>query len=284
MTVLDEVPLAEVPGAVLRRLRELPETLDGGLPVGPFSSARPGRLLRVVPGVGRFLARDGLALEIAVEPEADPAAVDALAHGGVLGALIHQRGELPLHATTLVTPDGRGAVALAGDSGAGKSTTAYELLRRGWRMLSDDLTRVTIVDGRPLAWPGRASTRLLLDACDAFGLDPTRLAPAPAWPDKYVVPVTRWNEPLPLAAVVCLQRSEGALDIAQVAGAAAVPLLAAQTYRLHYVAALGQSATHLRLLAATLTTTRLLRLTGAGSVSEVASAIEYATSHARSLT
>jgi len=46
-----------------------------------------------------------------------------------------------LHGASLATPDGRG-IALLGRSLAGKSTLTLELLRRGWRLLSDDLTVV----------------------------------------------------------------------------------------------------------------------------------------------
>jgi len=272
--MISESAVTGVPGATFRVVSWLPDTLEGGIRVGPYSSARPGMLLRVVPGVGRFLARAGTTIEMALEPGADSATVEALAQGGVLGALIHQRGELPLHATTLISRDRRHAIAIAGDSGAGKSTTAYELIRRGWTMLSDDLTRATISEGSPLTWPGRASLRLLVDACHSFGLDPTTLQPAPGWPDKYIIPVQRWDEPVPLSAIVCLERSEGTLQPATLSGLAAVALLTAQTYRIHYVAALGQTETHLRLVAAILSRTKLSRLRGAGTVSNIADLIE----------
>jgi hypothetical protein len=214
-------------------------------------------------------------IEVCLEPGADFSAVEALVQGGVLGALIHQRGELPLHATTLVSPDRRDAIAIAGDSGAGKSTAAYELIRRGWTMLSDDLTRVTISEGAPMAWPGRASVRLMVDACDSFGLDPGTLQPAPGWRDKYVVPVQRWDNPVPLSAIVCLDRSdEGTLPAATLKGVAAFALLTAQTYRIHYVAALGQTETHVRLVAATLSRSKVVQLRGTRTVGDVANLVE----------
>jgi len=252
----------------------LPETLEGGVRVGPYSTARPGALLRIVPGVGRFLARDGEVIEVFAEPGADPDAIDALAHGGVYGALIHQRGELPLHASTLVSPDRTRAIAIAGDSGAGKSTTAFELIRRGWTMLSDDLTRVTIENGRAIAQPGRATVRLMRDACDAFALDFATLQPAPNWPDKFIAQVECWNEPVALSALFVLQRSAERFEIAPATGIAAITLLASQTYRLHYVAALGCTESHLRLIAAMASTTRALSIRGSGTVSEIADAIE----------
>jgi hypothetical protein len=262
-----------IPSVTPRRVPELPEALDGATRVGPYSSARPGMLLRVVPGVGRFLARDGSKLEYCTEPGADADAVVALLQGGVLGALIHQRGELPLHATTLVSPQRTRAVALAGASGAGKSTTAYELIRRGWRMLSDDLTRVTLADGAPIAWPGRSKLRLLADACDAFAIDVASLAPAPNWPDKYVLELPRWDQPSALSAIVALERDDGALQVDALRGAAAARALAEQTYRIHYVAALGQTRQHLELVAATTAHTTVLRVRGRAAVADVAGAI-----------
>jgi len=269
-----------IPGVTLRRVDTLPQTLDGATKVGPYSSARPGLLLRVVPGIGRFLARDGTTLEYCTEPGAADAAVEALLQGGVLGALIHQRGELPLHASTLVSPDRARAIALAGQSGAGKSTTAYELIRRGWTLLSDDLTRVTLEEGTPTAWPGKARLRLLTDACDAFELDVDRLAAAPDWRGKYLVELPRWEEPIALSAVVALERSEElAVDVLR--GAAAMRVLAEQTYRIHYVEALGQTRKHFELIAATAAATTVLRARRGRSVEDSAAAIVSETAHER---
>jgi hypothetical protein len=218
-----------ISGVTVRRAAQLPAELEGGIRVGPYSTARPGALLRVVPGVGRFLAQGGDRLEYWLEPGADENAAEALLKGGVLGALIHQRGELPLHATTLVSPERDMAIALAGHSGAGKSTTAYALALRGWTLLGDDLTRVTIEGGKPLAWPGRPRLRLLDDACASFGIDPASLAQGPNGLGKYLIELERWERPAPLRAVVVLERSAEAPRLDPVGGAAAVGLIAEHT-------------------------------------------------------
>lgn len=267
-------PIAELPEASVRTVAILPDAIEGAIPVGPYSQARPGMLLRVVPGVGKFLARDGTAIEVCVEPGADPAAVDALIHGGVLGALIHQRGDLPLHASTLVSPDRTRALAIAGDSGAGKSTLAYELIRRGWAILSDDLTRVTIEEGNAMAWPGRTRLRLMSDACALFGIDTAPLQPVPGWPGKFYVPTGRWESRARLTAMVALQRTPGALGSSPLAGLAAISMLTAQTFRIHYVAALGRTEAHLRLIASMLSSTRLHSVSGSDGVSAVADLLE----------
>jgi hypothetical protein len=140
-------------------------------------------------------------------------------------------------------------------------------------MLSDDLTRVTLEGGAPTAWPGRSKLRLLVDACDRFGISVTSLAPAPNWPDKYLIELPRWPEPVALRAVVALERSDGPLQIEAVRGAQAARTLAEQTYRIHYVAALGQTRKHFELVAATAASATVLRTRGRASVAEVAAAI-----------
>jgi hypothetical protein len=264
---------ADIPGVVVRRVDRVPETLEGATRVGPYSVARPGALLRVVPSVGRFLARDGTTIEYCVEAGADRRAVDAVLHGGVLGALIHQRGELPLHATTLVSPDRGSAIALAGHSGAGKSTIAYELTRRGWMLVSDDLTRMTFAGDRPMAWPGRSRLRLTSDACAHFVIDTGPLENAPNWPDKFVLDLPRWESAVPLASVVCLDRYDGPFHIDTLRGAGALALLAEQTYRIHYVEALGVIASHLRLIVALAAATNVRRASGRAAIGDAAGLI-----------
>jgi hypothetical protein len=58
-------------------------------------------------------------------------------------AELAKRGWSCLHASAVQSPSGRGGVVIVGDSTAGKSTLALELLRRGWLFLSDDSTIIT---------------------------------------------------------------------------------------------------------------------------------------------
>jgi hypothetical protein len=212
-------------------------------------------------------------LEYCSEPGADPAAVGAILRGSVLGALLHQRGELPLHATTVVTRDASQAVALAGSSGAGKSTIAFELISRGWTLLSDDLTRVSLLEGRPVVQPGRSELRLRSDACSLFGVDTSVLAPAPGWPDKYVLAPPVFDRPMALSVVVDLEPSPGPLQVEMVGGGAALRALVELTYRLHYVEALGRARQHLELVAATSRAARVLRARGRDGVGQTADTI-----------
>jgi ABC-type multidrug transport system fused ATPase/permease subunit len=90
------------------------------------------------PRLARLAIRGGREIAVAAAASADPAAIRALVLGPALGVLLHQRGVLALHASSVLLD--RGVVAFLGRSGAGKSTMAAALHRRGHALVADDIT------------------------------------------------------------------------------------------------------------------------------------------------
>ena len=80
-----------------------------------------------------------------------------------------QRGDLSLHAATLRIGDE--IVAVAGNRGAGKSTTSMALRKRGHQLLIDDVTLIEFHDGEAWTTPFSRNVHLLPDAAAAVGLD-----------------------------------------------------------------------------------------------------------------
>ena len=78
--------------------------------------------------------------------------------GQVLTILLMLQGELVLHASA-VERDGR-TIALVGNSGGGKSTLAAMLCLNGATLVSDDVLRVTSIDGLHHCYRGGTSLRL----------------------------------------------------------------------------------------------------------------------------
>ena len=72
--------------------------------------------------------------------------------GPVLGILLRLRGVTCLHASAVAF--GEKAVAFVGSEGAGKSTTAAALARRGHAVLSDDVVALAERNGIVLCAPG----------------------------------------------------------------------------------------------------------------------------------
>jgi len=116
--------------------------------------------------VARYRARGGDTLVVDADPAAPDHVVRLFLLGPALAALQHQRERLLLHASSVAIAGG--AVAFAGESGFGKSTLAAAFHRRGYEVLSDDVTPVVIGDeidalpGYPqLKLHPRTATRLL---------------------------------------------------------------------------------------------------------------------------
>jgi hypothetical protein len=148
-------------GAAPFRLDALLATVDG-YQIGV------AEILLSVPSVGRYWASRGRAVVIDPAAGADPGALRLYLMGSAMGALLHQRGLLPLHASAIEC-NGR-CVAFLGDSGAGKSTLAAMLARRGYRVLSDDVLIVpSAPDGTPHAQPSAPVLKLWPEALSVSG-------------------------------------------------------------------------------------------------------------------
>lgn len=94
------------------------------------------------PGLLEFLICNGSEVYIDSDSEVDEDEIATAILGDIMAILLRQRGLHVLHACC-ISINGR-AFSLVGDSGAGKSTTAYFLAKNGWDLLSDDITAIDI--------------------------------------------------------------------------------------------------------------------------------------------
>lgn len=120
--------------------------------------------LLAAAGFGRFrVTADGM--RVACDPVAGPAwRWQRYLLGQVLPFAAVLRGLEVLHASAVV--GARGAIALTGPSGAGKTTLALELVKRGAGFLADD---VVALDSSLTAHPAAAVASVRHDAANAIG-------------------------------------------------------------------------------------------------------------------
>jgi hypothetical protein len=121
----------------------------------------------------RFLLRQGRWIVVNPAALSQMAVVESMLHGVVGGVVLHQRGDLILHASCVVVGDR--AVAIAGPSGRGKSTLAGALVAQGHGLLTEDLCRIRFADGAAWAIPGSSWLRLWPDAAGVLGHEPDSL-------------------------------------------------------------------------------------------------------------
>lgn len=111
-------------------------------------------------------------VELEVAPHTDPAFVQASLYGLAMRLLFLHQGIFVLHASLLGFVDGATphGVAVAGHSGAGKSTTvSYAARALGARLLVDDVVAVTVDGGVASAHPFERPVHLLPDAAERVG-------------------------------------------------------------------------------------------------------------------
>lgn len=113
-----------------------------------------------------IVSSDGRHVVCAKLADVDDSSFEANLLNFVLSTSLLLQGEEPLHAT-VVELGGR-AIGLLGPSGAGKSTLAAFLIGRGAKLITDDMLRLTIVDGRAFAHAGPNRLKLFADPAARF--------------------------------------------------------------------------------------------------------------------
>jgi len=111
--------------------------------------------------------------------------------GPVMGFVLRRRSILALHASAVCI--GEQAVALCGESQAGKSVTAAALALRGIPVLCEDVTPLIKVDGKFQVEPGYPRVCLWPDAVEKlFGAPDVLPRLTPSW-EKYFLPLDGKN-------------------------------------------------------------------------------------------
>ncbi len=160
--------------------------------------------------------------------------VTALLLGPVLGFAMRLRGILCLHACVLEV--GSHAIAIVGETGAGKSTTAAALASRGHAILSDD---IAVLDDRSTHWlvqSGYPRLRLWPETLRALYGSEDGLTRVFSFTEKRFIDLAdncsdrSWRfhrHPLPLAAIYVL--GERQLELSSPAIKAIDPVMAVMT-------------------------------------------------------
>lgn len=188
----------------------VPETFDdASRPYQWLTVGADGSVLLKIADWVRFLVQGGNRVTVQILREDSASAWRVYLLGVVLDYLCHQRGVFSLHASCVRVGDC--ALAIAGHSGAGKSTMALAMVQRGHGLLADDATIVRIGREGP-AWvvPTFPALKLWGDSCRAHGLNTESLPRIRDELEKvsYALPEAFRPEPVRLRGLVVLGDGE----------------------------------------------------------------------------
>lgn len=233
--------------------------LPGGEQISPFAWVHDDSFWLHVPGVARFIVTDGARILVDPERDSDEASVRVFLLGSVLGALLFQRGLLLLHGNA-VEVNGRCMVCL-GPSGAGKSTLAAGLLKRGYRLLADD---VVPIDADCNAIPGFPRLKLWQDTASKLDIDTGGLDRIRPDMNKFNLMIADrfCDTPLPVRWVYILASDpRGSFQVEPITGMKRFRPLRANTYRRRFMEGMALRPEHLARCGALASNIHLARVT-----------------------
>lgn len=250
----------ELPGLIpLNTLTDSPEVwiAQGDVPIalkppllsqGPNWQLTNAQFLLRVPGVARFLIENARSIMFQPECGLAPEELTAFLTGSVMGLLQHLRGNVVLHASAMLVDDK--AVLFCGQSGAGKSTMAAALGKRGHTLLSDDLCTVdTSAADPPVVFPDGRKHKLWEKAIEKLELSDQQGPEVRHQIHKFFVEPTKARTTAsPIAAVYDLREARGPdpLEIEKPALAEAAMIIRRNAYRQKIMWRLGQQTNYFR--------------------------------------
>lgn len=259
-----DMPREEGNPDVVIQYGKVPDGVTDAKIKGVRYQAGPGKFLLQVDNVARYYVTNGNHVLIEREQKAADEEVLLFLMGSAVGALLHQRNILPLHASAIEV-DGEGVI-FVGPSSVGKSTLAGGFHKRDYPLLSDDVCAVTATNRLlPHIIPGFPKLKLWSDALkkleeDSEGLNRVRLDQDF---EKYFVPFDNaGNSPVPVRSVfVLVTTNTDQFEIVPLKAGDKIDPILNNTYRPRFLEGLGGKKEHFKQCAAVAAKAAVIRIT-----------------------
>lgn len=237
---------------VFIKLDKTPEALPNPSFSGVRFQASSNQFLLKVDKIASYLIEKGETIYIEPKPGATESDIRLFLLGSAIGALIHQRGLLPMHGSCLVID--QNAYIISGISGAGKSTLAAALVKKGYSLLSDDISVVSLNDkSEPFTFPGYPQMKLWADSLKKLGLEPSHYSKIRERLNKHAFHVKESfaNKNFPLNGVYILstKNTEG-ISMSELKGIEKFNAIKNNTYRLNFIKGIGNTGAHFKHISA----------------------------------
>lgn len=259
---------------------EVPDQLINPHFKGVRFEASPGQFLLKVDRIADYYASGGNSIVIKPHSGSEEGDIRLFLLGSAFGALIHQRGMLPMHGSS-ISIQGK-AYIFSGISGAGKSTLAAGLLSRGYELLSDDISVVSLdKEGNPIVYAGYPGVKLWSDSLIKLGRDPEHYSRVRSKLNKHHMHVQEQfhSAPLALGGVYILQtKNSDGIQLEKIKGIEKFNALKNNTYRLNFIKGLGNTEPHFRhltTLASKCQVMKITRSTKTFELSEILDIVEH---------
>lgn len=201
-----------------------------------FTQIQDDEILVSAENVAKYRITGGNLIEVEKALNCKDAQFSLYLLGSCIGAIIHQKGLFPLHGSCVT--NGKKSILITGDSGAGKSTTAAEFLKNGWKLVTDDVTLLTSINP-PMVQSSYPSQKLWGDSLQHYQKNEEVIHSLYNRNDeeKYGIDVSDFffDGTAPLSLIVRLAAEAMPTQISPINGMAKVNQLLYNTYRLNMI-------------------------------------------------
>lgn len=153
---------------------------------------------------GLFQITEGRSIQLTLAPGVEESLLRLYLGGVVMAILLYQRNCLVLHASAVMIADR--AVGFLGVSGAGKSSIAVALEKRGHPIITDDVLALQFIGNAVYAAPGYPQVKLTPESALTLGHNLSHLLPLHQVETKlgYRIKASFPTAPMPLQALYFL--------------------------------------------------------------------------------
>lgn len=233
------------PDAIIRE-GSVPERIDPVINEGILFQSNDHEYLLKVDTIASYYVRNGSEITVQKNKDSSTHEVSAFLIGSAFGALIHQRGLLPLHASTVVFENK--CLVFMGISGAGKTTLAAGLIKEGALFVADDISVIDFSGQRPAVIPAFPSIKIWKDSLNHLQIENSGLNRVRDEIDKFYLPIERYvNIPQPVDIMVALStHNKSELQLNTVEGIDKFQLVKRHTYLFRGIPKTGLEINHFR--------------------------------------
>lgn len=255
LNILSDLPLNELKpysfntADVRIILGENPAELENPVDRGVLFQLRENEFLFRLDTVGSFYVRNGNFITIERLNNSTDQELSLFLLGSAFGALLHQRGLVPLHGSTIVLEEK--AVPILGVSGAGKSSIAAEYLKRGYKILADDISVLEAEKNSISILPGVPQVKLWKDVMDELILDTRKYDKVRPQLLKYRKPAEKnyMETARQISKIIVLStKNTPGFDIREIKGAEKFNILKNHTFRYKFMQNPEMIQTHFELI------------------------------------
>ncbi len=168
----------------------VPDQIDPVINEGVLFQSNDHEYLLKVDTVASYYVKNGNEITVQMNKDCSIHEVSAFLIGSAFGAVIHQRRLLPLHASTVVYKNK--CLVFMGISGAGKTTLAAALIRKGALFVADDISVIDFSGRRPAVIPAFPSIKIWKDSLKHLQIENSGLHKVRDELEKYYLPVENY--------------------------------------------------------------------------------------------